>query len=168
MSSHKVDFVIGAEDYTAIQGHVTGLTQKAGAFLIGMDDRDRNLRRLGGKSEQFVMEALALAKANPAYIPPTIDMIALERDKVAREQLLPVYLQLAALTKQMSDTLELLGIDLIAGAFDCYKALKLFGKAAGLDELVKDLGKGFARPSTKKDTTEPTPTTPANGTLSQP
>lgn len=158
MSIHKVDFTVSAEALTALSGHVTGLTQNLSTFLVGMQERDRrSLRRMGGKSEQFVMQALELAKANAAFIPPTIDMDALERDKVAREQLLPLYLQLAALTKQLSDTLELCGSDLVYGALDCYKALKLFGKAAGLEELVKDLGKTFVRVRRTAEEPQPAP-----------
>lgn len=162
MSTHKVDFTVGAETLTTLAGHLTGLTQTLGLFVVGMQERDRKtLRRMGGKSEQFVMQALELAKANATFIPANIDLAALERDKAAREALLPIYMQFAALTKQLSDTLELCGIDMVAGALDCYKSLKLFGKAAGLEELVKDLGKTFARSSRSTEEPVPTPTAPA-------
>jgi len=162
MSTHKVDFTVGAETVTTLIGHVTGLTQTLGLFVVGMQERDRKrLRRMGGKSEQFTMQALELAKANAAFIPATIDLAALERDKAAREVLLPIYMQLVALTKQLSDTLELCGVDLIAGALDCYKSLKFFGKAAGLEQLAGDLGKGFARPSRTTKKPAPAPAAPA-------
>src|SRR5262245_1779076 len=91
MKKHLIDVVIAAEDMTAAVTHMTGLNQKLSPALQVLQDGDRNrVQHLGTRNETFSMAAIELARQYPQIIPAGIDMDALERDIVARQQLLPL------------------------------------------------------------------------------
>ncbi len=83
-----------------------------------------------------------------------------ERDKVAREQLLPRLDRLRPLVERLEHTVMLLGGDYLAGTRVAYRSLQANGKTAGLEHLLADIGQCFAYPRKLAATT---PEQPASG-----
>ncbi|MHA3771344.1 hypothetical protein ACXR0O_07370 [Verrucomicrobiota bacterium sgz303538] len=146
MKKHLIDVVFSPEDMTAVTGHLTGLLSKLEPSAFALDDDQRKrLQRLGLRNESFSRGVMELARQNPKLVPLTIDMSALERDIVAREQLLPALYQLQRITKLVEDTCIALGVDIYNGSRGLYKAMKVVAEINGISEIVEELGRRFAR-----------------------
>lgn len=164
MKKHLIDIVIAAEDMTAAVTHMTGLHQKLSPALQVLQDGDRNrVQHLGTRNETFSMAAIELARQHPQIIPAGIDMTALERDIVARQQLLPLLLNARQITRMLEDTVAMLGVDIYNGGRAIYRSAQIVGDLYGLAEVVEQLAQHFAR--TPKETADPvsTPTAPPSG-----
>lgn len=74
-------------------------------------------------------------------------MAGAEADLQALDRLRPVLERLQRLASLAQDTAAALGHDAMNVAYDGYGQLKLSGAAHGLDELRKEIGARFARPS---------------------
>jgi hypothetical protein len=157
MYKNRIDMTIAAEKLTTLNTLLTSLETEC-EILIPLDPVEaKRLAKMGLRNETFVRGVLDAAASNPALIPPTVDRAALERDKVAREQLLPIQQRVQRLHDLLASTNALLGADMYSGALAIYKTFKTFGPGAGLSMLLEDLGRRFAR---SKKATSPT-TTPA-------
>ncbi|MHA3775711.1 hypothetical protein ACXR0O_29705 [Verrucomicrobiota bacterium sgz303538] len=164
MKKHLIDIVIAADDMTAAAAHMTGLHQKLSPALQILQDGDRSrVQHLGTRNETFSMAAIELARQHPQIIPAGIDMTALERDIMARQQLLPMLLNARQLTRMLEDTVAMLGVDIYNGGRAIYRSAQLVGELYGLAEIVAQLGEHFAKAPKSTSGTDQDSSTPTSG-----
>jgi hypothetical protein len=157
----RIDFTLTAEDAVLVNGALTTLEEKL-PFLVALTKTDiRRMANLGQKNETFVMAAIAAGAQNPQLIPPGIGMAAIERDRVGREQLAVISQRIQRLNEKLAHTRLLLGADLYGAALAIYKALRQFGRDAGLGDLLAELGRRFKSNKAVETTPSTGGTTPA-------
>lgn len=142
---NRIDLVLTAEQVAGVESAIADV-EAATPFLIGLTVEDRlELAKLGPKSEGFVALALEAARLNEGLLPRDLDLNDLERDRAAREALRPLYERMRQITRKLEDTMLLLGSDYYEGALSIYRALKANGHLEGLQPVLYDLGRRFAK-----------------------
>jgi hypothetical protein len=150
------DGSIAAEDIVEIDAAITTLETKL-IILVGLTGAERqSLQGLGPQSASFADQALLAGQQNAGLMPRDLNLAAIQRDKVLRETLLPRFERMRHLTTKMDHTIHLAGAEYYSGGLAIYRALRAFGRGFGLDDLIAELGRRFARTKAK---TEPAPET---------
>ncbi len=161
MKKHLVDMTIAGEDRTTMEGDVASLEAIVNTFAYLLDDDQRKrLQRYGLRNETFSRGVIDLAKQNPTLVPAHIDMAAIERDLVAREQILPLLFRVQRLVRLLEDTAIALGVDLYEAARGLYKIMQVTAEGSGVADTLAELGRRFARTTSGTASQEP-PTPPA-------
>lgn len=154
MIRNILDGSIVAEDIVLIDAAITTLETKLTILMSLSPEERKSLPGMGPQSESFAGQALQAAQLNEDLMPRGLDLESIERDKVLREQLLPRFERLRHLTERMDHTIHLAGSEYYRGALAIYKALKAFGRSAGLEALIEELRRRF--PQRRKPTETPT------------
>jgi hypothetical protein len=164
MKNHLIDITVAAEGQVALTASIAALRQELAVFAISLDPTQRkNYARLGLRNETFSRSVLDLARQKPEIVPNTIDVLALQRDVVARDLLLPLLLELKSSTQLLEDTTIALGIDIFESARGIYKSAKVTAGISGTSAIIREIGQRFAGQRRKKKSTPTTPT-PTDGT----
>jgi hypothetical protein len=149
MADSKVSAKLSAADREAVMQAISTIRQKL-PFLIDLSTEERKaLPKLGDKSRAFVSKALEIATQNPDFLPRSFDLDEMRRDIELFEALYPVLLSLTQLQELVDDTSVAVGSEAYAAGLLVYNYAKASGKGAGLDSMVDDLGRRFARKAKK-------------------
>ncbi|MHA3771320.1 hypothetical protein ACXR0O_07250 [Verrucomicrobiota bacterium sgz303538] len=152
----QIDIVIAAEDIPLINTALDTLETKL-SFLQSLDPAAlKRMAHFGTKNESFVLGAFEAARQNSDIVPSGLNLDAMERDRVAREQLAPIAQRVQRLHEKLTHTRMILGVDMYGAARAIYKALQEFGRDSGLSALVEDLGRRFKGQGSKKSGINPT------------
>ncbi|BAY27142.1 hypothetical protein NIES2100_69640 [Calothrix sp. NIES-2100] len=149
MADSKVSAKLSAADREAVMEAISTIRQKL-PFLIDLSTEERKaLPKLGDKSRAFVSKALEIAAQNPDFLPRSFDVDEMRRDIELFEALYPILLSLTQLQELVDDTSVAVGSEAYAAGLLVYNYAKASGKGAGLDSMVDDLGRRFARKAKK-------------------
>ncbi len=160
MYQNHVDQTLAAEDLASVDAAQDTLEQIFSfAYSMAVSERAA-LYKIGPNTEVFAHRILDLAKRNPDLLPRGLDIAAIERDKTTRDQLIPRLDRMRQLVERLTHLVMLLGSDYLGGTRCAYRSLQANGKAAGLEDLLADIGQCFAR--VRKTTATP-PTEPTTG-----
>ncbi len=119
-------------------------------FLIDLTtDERRALPKLGDKSRAFVVKALEVATQNPTFLPRSFDLEEMRTDVELFEEMYPILLGMAQLNELIEDTVTEVGSEAYAAALLVYNYAKAADVGSGLDGVVDEMGKRFARKSKK-------------------
>jgi hypothetical protein len=148
MLQDRIDVIIVAEKLARVHEAFTTIETELD-FLVSVEPAvAKRLLRLGLRNETFTRGMLEAGAQNPTEIPQSVNLAALNRDLIARDQLLPVQKRAQKLYERLTHTNLLLGADLYSGALAIYKSLKAFGRAAGLGLLLEEFGRRFSKKKT--------------------
>jgi hypothetical protein len=153
--NNNADFSLVAEDLTIWDTSFATCKTKMTLPTVDPLLLKRSVK-MGRKTETFTRRALDLAKQNIDLLPRGIDLAAIDRDMLTREQLLSRYVMVEQLAQSMLAAANLLGSDLYSAGLAAYNAMKANSRDAGLRALLKDLGETFARKSSEDDDEEGT------------
>ncbi|MDZ8051515.1 MAG: hypothetical protein RMX68_006750 [Aulosira sp. ZfuVER01] len=149
MADTQVSAKLSAADREAVMQAISTIRQKL-PFLIDLSTEERKaLPKLGDKSRAFVSKALEIAAQNPDFLPRSFDVDEMRRDIELFEALYPILLSLTQLQELVDDTSVAVGSEAYAAGLLVYNYAKASGKGAGLDSMVDDLGRRFARKAKK-------------------
>lgn len=149
MSLNLISLDITAEQQAAALAALTQLEAALPGLLSLEPDERRKLLWMGDKSEVFCRQTIRVLGDNPQIVPPSLDLAGAQADLQTLDRLRPVLERLSRLHSQLDDTTSALGSDIMDVALDGYGQLKLSGAAHGLDDLRREIGGRFARPSRK-------------------
>jgi hypothetical protein len=99
--------------------------------------------------------ALEVAAQNPDFLPRSFDLDEMRRDVELFEALYPILLSLTQLQELIDDTFVAVGSEAYAAGLMVYNYAKASGKGAGLDAALDDMGRRFARKSSRKAQSQP-------------
>jgi hypothetical protein len=88
-----------------------------------------------------------VATQNPDFLPRSFDLDEMRQDVELFEALYPILLSLTQLQELVDDTVMEVGSEAYAAGLVVYNYAKASGKGAGLDNVVDDMGRRFARKS---------------------
>ncbi|RCJ42233.1 hypothetical protein A6770_08465 [Nostoc minutum NIES-26] len=149
MAENKVSARLSPGDREAVMQAITTIREKL-PFLVDLTTEERkSLPKLGDKSRAFVSKALEIAAQNPDFLPRSFDLDEMRRDIELFEALYPILLSLTQLQELVDDTSVAVGSEAYAAGLMVYNYAKASGKGAGLDSMIDDLGRRFARKSKK-------------------
>lgn len=149
MADNRISANLSASDRLAVMDAIATIRQKL-PFLIDLTTEERKaLPKLGDKSRAFVTKALEVGTQNPDFLPRSFDLDEMRRDIELFEALYPILLSLTQLQELVDDTAVAVGSEAYAAGLMVYNYAKASGKGTGLDSMVNDLGRRFAR-KTKK------------------
>ncbi|GBE94766.1 hypothetical protein [Nostoc cycadae] len=149
MPESKVSARLSPADREAVMQAITTIKEKL-PFLVDLSTEERkSLPKLGDKSRAFVSKALEIAAQNPDFLPRSFDLDEMRRDIELFEALYPILLSLTQLQELVDDTSVAVGSEAYAAGLLVYNYAKASGKGAGLETMIDDLGRRFAR-KTKK------------------
>ena len=118
--------------------------------LPSVSDSDRkHYAKLGLKNEGLARRIIEVGRLHPDVIPRGISFEQIDRDLVARDQLLTLKLVLEGLLGKVNDSMLLTGVDIYAAALSIYHCLRRNAGTTGLRDVGEQLKRGFARPSRK-------------------
>ena len=117
-------------------------------FLVDLTPEERrSLPRMSDKSRAFVRKTLDVATQNQDFLPRSFDLEEMQQDVELFEELYPIWQSLTQLCELVDDTKMAVGSDAYVAALLVYNYAKTSGLGAGLNDVIDDLGKRFARRS---------------------
>lgn len=147
MSDNRISASLSQADRDAVMKAISTIREKL-PFLIDLTTEERrSLPKMGDKSRAFVSKALEVATQNQDFLPRSFDLEEMRRDVEMFEALYPLLLSLNQLQELMDDTYVAVGSEAYAAALLVYNYAKASGKGAGLDAVVDEMGRRFARKS---------------------
>lgn len=147
MSDNRISASLSQADRDAVMKAIATIREKL-PFLVDLTTEERrSLPKMGDKSRAFVSKALEVATQNQDFLPRSFDLEEMRRDVEMFEALYPLLLSLNQLQELMDDTYVAVGSEAYAAALLVYNYAKASGKGAGLDAVVDEMGRRFARKS---------------------
>ncbi|MBN4003998.1 hypothetical protein [Nostoc sp. LPT] len=149
MADNKLSAKLSSANREAVMQAITTIREKL-PFLIDLTTEERKaLPKLGDKSRAFVSKALEIGTQNPDFLPRSFDLNEMRQDIELFEALYPILLSLTQLQELVDDTSVAVGSEAYAAGLMIYNYAKASGKGSGLDSMVDDLGRRFARKAKK-------------------
>lgn len=149
MPSNKVSASLSATDLQDVLAAITTINAKM-PFLINLtQEESKALPKFGDKSFAFVSKALELATQKPDILPRNFDVTEMKKDVDLYNQMYSVLQPLTLLVEKLNDTQKEAGAEAYTAALIVYQSAKMSGAdLGGLESVLDDLGKRFARKST--------------------
>lgn len=152
---NRISATIDDASLTQIQGAIATLNQKLD-FLVDLSPEEiKALPKFGDRSLAFVKKCQELAVKQDDFLPRNFDVDEFTRDVVLYEKMVGILQPMRMLMERMEDTNILVGSEAYSAALAVYSAAKnARGAVVGLDDLLDDFGKRFARKVPGTENTE--------------
>ncbi len=121
-------------------------------FLITLTPAEKaKMPGFGDKSLAFARKTLALAQKQQDFLPRSFSVEEMEKDVNLYEDLYSIIQPMSLLMEKLYDTFRKVGVEAYEAARIVYGSAKQAGKnTGGLDAIMDDIGKRFARKSKAK------------------
>jgi hypothetical protein len=147
MTDNRVSAILTAKDRQDVMNAIATIKEKL-PFLIDISlEERRSLPRMGDKSRAFVSKALEVAIQNPDILPRSFDIEEMRKDAELFESLYGIWQSMIQLCELIDDTKLAVGSEAYVAALLVYNYVKINRKDMGLDDVLDDLAKRFARRS---------------------
>lgn len=154
MSENRVSASISEESRTAIKAAIQTIKENL-PFLKDLTPEDRRtMLKLGDRSVAFVRGALGVATENPDFLPRSFDIDEMRKDVELYQDLNDISRPLTQLLELVEDTKMDVGSEAYSAALVVYRYAQNSPQGAGLDDVVDDLGRRFARRSRQAEAGE--------------
>jgi hypothetical protein len=121
-------------------------------FLIDIPTEERKtMLKMGDKSRAFVQKTMELINQNDEFLPRAFEVEEMQKDVQLLNDLYPILQAVNQLQELMDDTVMVVSSEAYAAALVAYRYAKDSGLGAGLDGVVDDIGRRFARKSKKAE-----------------
>ena len=154
MSENRVSASISAESGAAIKAAIQTIKDNLPFLLDLTPSERRRMLKLGDRSLGFVVGTLGVATENQDFLPRSFDVDEMKRDVELYQTLEDISRSLTQLQELVEDTKMAVGSEAYAQALVVYKYAQNSSLGSGLDEVVDDLGRRFARRSRQAETGE--------------
>ena len=153
---NKISGAVDDAAYTEITTAINTIKEKL-PFLVDLSVEEiRELPKFGDKSVAFVQKARDLVELNSDFLPRSFNIRLFNEDVVLYETLSRIVSPLRMLVEKIEDTRILAGSEAYAAALVVYSSAKnARGDLGGLETVLDDLSKRFARKSTTEEESEP-------------
>lgn len=115
-------------------------------FLVGLTGKERlRLNKAGDASQAFIRKSADVADLIEPYLRRGFDVAEMRKDIEAMDALQVVGVAVSQLAEMLSDTRAVVASEAYSAALEVYSCAKKAQGNAGMDELVAELGRRFAR-----------------------
>ncbi|MCA1990886.1 MAG: hypothetical protein LDL41_02400 [Coleofasciculus sp. S288] len=156
MTTNQISATLAKADREAVMAAIATIREKLPFLMDLTQEQRKSLPKMGDKSRAFVSKTLEVATQNPDFLPRSFDLDEMRRDVELFESLYPILLSLTQLQELVDDTVMAVGSDAYAAALVVYNFAKASGKGSGLDAVIDEMGRRFARKSRKVEVQETT------------
>ena len=154
MTTNRISATLDQADRDAVMAAISTIKDRL-PFLLDLAPEERKtLPKMGDKSRAFVSKALEVATQNPDFLPRSFDLEEMRKDVQLFEALYPLLLSLTQMQELMDDTCMAVGSEAYAAALQVYNYAKVSDQGAGLDSMVEEMGRRFARKSRRTNVQE--------------
>ncbi len=154
MPENRVSASISAESRTAIKTAIQTIKDNLPFLLDLTPEERRTMLKLGDSSVAFVQGTLGVATENQDFLPRSFEVEEMRQDVELYQFLEDLSRSLTQLQELVEDTKMATGNEAYAAALVVYKYAKDSSLGSGLDDVVDDLGRRFARRSRQAETGE--------------
>ncbi|MCX6366808.1 MAG: hypothetical protein NTX57_08870, partial [Armatimonadetes bacterium] len=117
-------------------------------FLIDLTPKERQeLPKMGDKTQAFVFGVATLVSNDGSFLPRNFAETAFAKDVALVKALQGIRQELLRLAELVDDTAVAVGSEAYVAALVAYRAAQENGRGEGLDELLDELGRRFAKVS---------------------
>lgn len=144
---NRISAQMSAEDMNNIRANLKS-TNDAMPWLVGLsvDERVR-MNKAGDASQAFIRKCVETAPLVLNDLPRSFDVEEFRRDIELMDQLQSLIIQVSALHEKLSDTRAVVASEAYSAALEVYRVAKQTRGVKGLDQVVRELGRRFARSS---------------------
>ena len=147
MAENRIDAVLSEADRAATLAAIETIKTKL-PFLIDLTPKERQeLPKMGDKTQAFVFGVATLVSNDSSFLPRNFDEAAFAKDVALAKALQGIRQELLRLSELVDDTTVAAGSEAYVAALVAYKAAQENGRGEGLDALLDELGRRFARVS---------------------
>ncbi|HLC16247.1 MAG TPA: hypothetical protein VJL89_08480 [Thermodesulfovibrionia bacterium] len=152
MPVNKVTTTISQEDFNFIIESFNNIKSKMSFLITLTTEEKKSLPKFGDKSIAFVKKAYEIASKNQDFLPRNFDIDEMRKDVELYDQLFSIIQQFSQLMEKLEDTYREVGAEAYLASLIVYNTAKISGNdVGGLDSVMDELGKRFARKLTKKE-----------------
>jgi hypothetical protein len=147
MAENRIDAALSEVDRAAVLAAIETIKTKL-PFLIDLSPKERQeLPKMGDKSQAFVYGVANLVANDDTFLPRNFDEDAFARDVALIKALAGIRQELVRLAELVDDTAVAVGSEAYMASLVAYRAARENGRGEGLDALLDELGRRFARAS---------------------
>ncbi|AFY75371.1 hypothetical protein Syn7502_03532 [Synechococcus sp. PCC 7502] len=148
---NRVSANLSQADKDAVMAALATIKAKL-PFLIDIPAEERKtMLKMGDKSRTFVQKTMELVNQNDGFLPRAFEVEEMRKDVQLLNDLYPMLQAVNQLQELIDDTVMVVGSEAYAAALVVYRYAKDSGLGAGLDGVVDDIGRRFARKSKKAE-----------------
>ncbi|MCX6366458.1 hypothetical protein [Armatimonas sp.] len=147
MQDNRIDAALSETDRAAVLAAIETIKTKL-PFLIDLTPKERQeLPKMGDKTQAFVFGVATLVSNDGSFLPRNFDEAAFAKDVALVKALQGIRQELLRLAELVDDTAVAVGSEAYVAALVAYRAAQENGRGEGLDELLDELGRRFAKVS---------------------
>lgn len=144
MAQNLASHHLSADQWATVNSAITQVGDALQQILVSLSpDQRRRAVKMGDGSEPFCRQALEVMTQNLHLMPRSFDIDEMRRDLESHDALQACHVRLTQLMERIRDTDTALGSDVMMAALEGYAFLKVAGKAEGVDNLRRQLGRRF-------------------------
>jgi hypothetical protein len=148
---NRISANLSQADKDAVMAALATIKSKL-PFLIDIPTEERKtMLKMGDKSRTFVQKTMELVNQNDGFLPRAFEVEEMKKDVQLLNDLYPMLQAVNQLQELIDDTVMVVGSEAYAAALVAYRYAKDAGLGAGLDGVVDDIGRRFARKSKKAE-----------------
>lgn len=140
------------DEFNALMDRAEQIFPNLVVFEVG---ERQKYQMAGPPSDAYWRGAVELAKANQGLIPKDVDLEGALIDMEARDRMARITARAQKFASKCEDTYDAIGSDLMVFAQVALGVLKVVGKAAGLEDKLRELGYRWRRKRKPKPETDP-------------
>ena len=143
----NIDATVTDAQRTAVFAAITSVETNLD-FLINLTAQERQaLPKMGSATQSFVSKALEIAGNNPQFVPPFVNVPAMQKDYDLAMRLQGIEMQLASLHEKVADTNLAAGSEAYVTGLTIYNSIKAAAKVnvPGAKALATELSERFAQ-----------------------
>jgi len=147
MQDNRINAALSETDRAAVLAAIETIKTKL-PFLIDLTPKERQeLPKMGDKTQAFVFGVATLVSNDGSFLPRNFDETAFAKDVALVKALQGIRQELLRLAELVDDTAVAVGSEAYVAALVAYRAAQENGRGEGLDELLDELGRRFAKVS---------------------
>jgi hypothetical protein len=147
MQDNRIDAALSETDRAAVLAAIETIKTKL-PFLIDLTPKERQeLPKMGDKTQAFVFGVANLVSNDGSFLPRNFDEAVFAKDVALVKALQGIRQELLRLAELVDDTAVAVGSEAYVAALVAYRAAQENGRGEGLDELLDELGRRFAKAS---------------------
>jgi hypothetical protein len=147
MQDNRIDAALSETDRAAVLAAIETIKTKL-PFLIDLTPKERQeLPKMGDKTQAFVFGVATLVSNDGSFLPRNFDEAVFAKDVALVKALQGIRQELLRLAELVDDTAVAVGSEAYVAALVAYRAAQENGRGEGLDELLDELGRRFAKVS---------------------
>jgi hypothetical protein len=150
MAKPNISAAIAPDDKAALELKASEILAIL-VFLVNLDPKTRKrLRKMATKRTGYVADVFTAVLANPGAIPSTFDVNEYKKDKQLFDDLLYLFGIFNPIVEAISDTMLMVGNELMTQSDSCYDYLKRAAKDnVPLTETINKIATAYKRQSPK-------------------